>query len=907
MSARVWLENDTRLLEAFADRLAVARDEQASYRDPSRQVLRALSAALPKSDAAAFAAALRRGNGTIHATPLSKDKPRFIGEPITIPPMRVATRPLAHNLVQVAAVAETALGTDEDQPATVFVADGDEAGAFFRRITDARHVPMLDEWAAEVLRRLEAAGLVRRFETMGDVKGFDVEATSDKLLEIVQGALRDRAIAIPPGGAAPDTDLATLRTLDSYMLTFGRSLGERVLAQSPSRHTPGSARQPAGVGRRLYQAQADAAEAAAKTWHDEKTVWIVGEQGVGKTTIALAAARIHLGDKGRILVHCPGHLVGKWTREIQAVLGPVPTRVIRTYHDALRALPDLRRKPTTLEAWILPRDSAKLGYLLRPAAIPVRRDGRFLHWRCPNCGSVLVRTFKDPKRLPETLDEKAMRSRSSLNARCPACKGSLWTADRSGPRREAPSRILRRRLAPGTFDVLLADEIHEEKGDSAQGQSLGRLYALSRRAALLTGTLLGGKASDLFYHLARTQPERMRAAGHEYHNPAPFVRTYGTTEKRTRERPDGKTLTVTNELPGIHPAVYGDWLMGNSVFLGLEDLKANLPEYREEVVLVPMDEQQERMVEDVMSSLRSLAAAALRGGSKARLGSYIQAALAYPDRVWADEPIVGPDGKTLAWAQGTWDPNRVLPKEAQIVSAALREKARGRRSLVFCQFTGRYDVSRRLAAQMEDVGLRVALLTTDVAPEEREAWIARRVAEGVDVLVCHPRLVATGLDLVDFPTILWAQTGYSLFDVRQASRRSWRLGQTEPVRVVFYAYEGTAQEACLRVLGEKLLAAQAVEGVFSAEGLQALSSGRNAALQLANALVYGLDGLTQATRVWQAGELADAGEGETARETSPAPIPPPPPSKLPAPNVLTAFALARHRNPRKTVGQAVLF
>jgi len=36
-----------------------------------------------------------------------------------------------------------------------------------------------------------------------------------------------------------------------------------------------------------------------------------------------------------------------------------------------------------------------------------------------------------------------------------------------------------------------------------------------------------------------------------------------------------------------------------------------------------------------------------------------------------------------------------------------------------------------------------------VAPERREAWVAEQVEKGIDVLVCHPRLVQTGLDLID--------------------------------------------------------------------------------------------------------------------------------------------------------------
>ena len=49
--------------------------------------------------------------------------------------------------------------------------------------------------------------------------------------------------------------------------------------------------------------------------------------------------------------------------------------------------------------------------------------------------------------------------------------------------------------------------------------------------------------------------------------------------------------------------------------------------------------------------------------------------------------------------------------------------------------------------------------------------MADTVKEGMDVMVCHPRLVQTGLDLVDFPTIVWFEKDYSVYTMRQASRR----------------------------------------------------------------------------------------------------------------------------------------
>jgi|YelNatPaOPRAMG01_1025707.scaffolds.fasta_scaffold20396_7 hypothetical protein len=57
---------------------------------------------------------------------------------------------------------------------------------------------------------------------------------------------------------------------------------------------------------------------------------------------------------------------------------------------------------------------------------------------------------------------------------------------------------------------------------------------------------------------------------------------------------------------------------------------------------------------------------------------------------------------------------------------------------------------------------------------------------------------------------------------RQASRRSWRIGQHRHVVVKFLTYKDMVQETCRRLMARKLLVALAREGKFSTEGLQAV-------------------------------------------------------------------------------------
>ena len=131
----------------------------------------------------------------------------------------------------------------------------------------------------------------------------------------------------------------------------------------------------------------------------------------------------------------------------------------------------------------------------------------------------------------------------------------------------------------------------------------------------------------------------------------------------------------------------------------------------------------------------------------------------------------------------------------------------------------------------------MAVLRTEVPPEAREAWYERELRAGTRVFACHPKLVQTGLDLVFCETILFYETGYSIYVLRQASRRSWRIGQTRPVKVKFLHYDETMQESCLRLMGKKLLVSMAMEGKFSAEGLQAVDDGDDMLMAMARELV----------------------------------------------------------------------
>ena len=187
------------------------------------------------------------------------------------------------------------------------------------------------------------------------------------------------------------------------------------------------------------------------------------------------------------------------------------------------------------------------------------------------------------------------------------------------------------------------------------------------------------------------------------------------------------------------------------------------------------------------------------------------------------------------------DPERIYPKERQLIDLVAQERLAGRRVLVYATHTGTRDITGRLETLLTRHGFKTAVMKADrVQPKQRESWVQKRVEEGIDVLICHPRLVQTGLDLIQFPTVGWYETDYSVYTMRQASRRSWRIGQHRPVKVMFMAYRSTLQADALKLVAQKLQSSLAVDGDLPEDGLAAYGdTGDDLMMALARKLVSG--------------------------------------------------------------------
>ena len=83
------------------------------------------------------------------------------------------------------------------------------------------------------------------------------------------------------------------------------------------------------------------------------------------------------------------------------------------------------------------------------------------------------------------------------------------------------------------------------------------------------------------------------------------------------------------------------------------------------------------------------------------------------------------------------------------------------------------------------------------------------------------------------------QADYNTARVRQASRRSWRIGQTQPVRIYYLTYGDSKQTQALYLIAQKVATSLAVEGDLSNDGLTALAGGDSMGRDIARMLVEG--------------------------------------------------------------------
>jgi len=700
-----------------------------------------------------------------------------------------------------------------------------------------------------------------------------VEENTDKKGNVTSEIFRDRfvsTVAILRQSGIEIID--TVDPLSKFMHKYGDQIGAHILSTYRPLYnfdpTPeetavldslGTKRKPLPGQEKagLLPAQRHAATAIARSICKNGVGNIQGEMGLGKTL--LGAATLELLNAYPAIVLCPPHLVPKWIREIEETIPGAKameiTRIGRNADDPgdvndvrrflqLYKAGELGKKPVA----VIAHTSAKYGAGWEHAVVRKKfvddEDGRvFEALCCPTCGSpiqidlpggfVKVATtlddLGDKRRFCEAeisgyeLDDHKRLVRNEHS-------NPVWGKRKCGTplfqfigRRWAIADYIAKH-AKGEFKLLIADEVHQFSAKASdRGVAFHQLVEATKYALTLTGTFFGGKSTSIFWLLHRLNAGVRKDFA--FNDEKRWARLYGVlemTRKSKRAEEDGDEDGFTGnrryqnqakEKPGISPAIVNR-LLDTTIFLSLKDLGLAMPHYAEEVVTLEMTDEQSNQYRVMAKKLYDLAIK-----NRRYLSTWLQWTLARPNSAFRDEVVevdeVNQKGEVIRRKELMELPAVVdeesMPKESWLVDFCRAERQQGRKVLIYLRQTGTRDIQDRILKVLRDGGVRAEVLTSGVNPRKREEWIAKRVV-GLDALVVNPRLVETGLDLVAFSSVVFAEIEYSLYTLWQAVRRVWRLGQTKPVKAIFSVYSEAMEARALALMGQKMKAAQLLYG-----------------------------------------------------------------------------------------------
>lgn len=402
---------------------------------------------------------------------------------------------------------------------------------------------------------------------------------------------------------------------------------------------------------------------------------------------------------------------------------------------------------------------------------------------------------------------------------------------------------LQRNSKDKIFGMLIVDEAHEmQSGESLQGKAYRELVSITEEALIMTGTLSNGYASSVFYILQGLMPKYFKEIGYKFSDVSKFVDHFGTKKSETTiiKSMGSKTTTKVSELPKISDRIIS-LLAPFTCWVKMEDLNLVMPSYSESSRIVPANPELLGRLnsyrEEVISALKKYNPRLVK--SFASKFMYMQNNPTHEFtydfvgkvpkevpcefsesglKVIYDEKDFSFPFESFPKIDSETGEGMIFSKEQALINDVIAHKKRGRKMLIYSIYNKAAGIAGRLDAVLKAKipGLTVNVMPDSVGGTGILPWIEAN--DDADVVICSPKKVATGYNLVQFSTFMFYESGINLREAQQAARRGWRaVGQTQEVEVVFYAYEGI-QAHILEIMSKKMRAAATIDGKKVEEG-----------------------------------------------------------------------------------------
>ncbi|WP_019156904.1 helicase-related protein [Robertmurraya massiliosenegalensis] len=385
------------------------------------------------------------------------------------------------------------------------------------------------------------------------------------------------------------------------------------------------------------------------------------------------------------------------------------------------------------------------------------------------------------------------------------------------------------RMLPKHFHMGIFDEIHQMKAQgSGRGMAFHKILKACRKSLFLTGTLTNGASSSIQAVLWRVFPKELLDLGFTHKTTVEtWAQRYGVLEKVKKINDDNLRVGVTTnqkkndviikEKPGISPDLVANHLLDKSVFMDVSELQVPMITLEEKPIVVTLDDDHFDEYRKFHTSMYNACQALQKDLGTAAWSKFTPSVLNY-----ADQPTLGmsvefkdKDGATLKHITApAFPPSYETAKERKLIELVLQRIAQNRRVIIYTNFTQEYRTNQRLQKVLKNNGVDSVILDGKVSVDARFEWLEQQEQKGTRVIITNQRLVEVGLDLLAFPTIIFWQMNDDINTVRQAAKRSHRLGQHKHCEVLFLVNDKTQQMAQFQRLMSRRVSALLVEGAI---------------------------------------------------------------------------------------------
>lgn len=401
-------------------------------------------------------------------------------------------------------------------------------------------------------------------------------------------------------------------------------------------------------------------------------------------------------------------------------------------------------------------------------------------------------------------------------------------------------------------DLFIIDELHQYKGkNSLQTAVAGRIAQKVKKTLGLTGTLMGGYASNLYWlmeHFIPSFPEEI-----PWNSETSFIEQFGKfrhTYKMNRKQFDRmmagltrKQVGTRTEIPGYHPELL-KFILPTSVFVRIYDINRELAAPNIEAQIIPLDTEntaakkdssinQQSAYNKLRDAMELNAIERVQRGENYNLLALMHELMTYPENCWqGSSPVdtsVRPE-KTIITIPPVVPKKEegLYPKEDALVKIIHKEVVKlKRKCLIYCTHTNEKAtwtrIEKLLNSHKELPNVKCAFMNSKGSAETRLDRL-EKLADKNDVVIIQPQAVETGINLQQFPTIIWYEPHLSIYTTEQASARSHRINQTEEVKIYYLAYAGTYQERQLKLLANKRDVSSTITGIINDDSLSNLNA-----------------------------------------------------------------------------------